>query len=241
MPIKLQAPTVVKNKTQQKGNGISAGNVKLSRAVLDSFGLEGHQLANLISYTTDCPKCKENNVEAKLSLDLDRGKIVCGSNAAHEFDELPDETAPVLGEVRPSETNKLEDVACAELAKTEQRIDAASGQSRMVEIMAERVPQVAVKPPMFIIPPAAKKELAVMDFKPSRVGIPARMDAVGLGESVILPGGDALCGIRVSEAWVSAMKAIGEESKPVRSVADVLQERIDQGLLEWYGEPMQTK
>lgn len=189
-------------------------------------------MANLISYTTDCPECKKNNVEAKLSLDMDSGKIICGANAAHEFAELPDEPAPVLEDVKPDETNKLETETAPEVAQTATIDSTLTGPERMAEIMAKRVPEVAVKPPMFVMPPAAQKELATMEFKPRQTF--AVIQNVSLGGSVILPGGDALCGIRLAETWVSALAAVGEESRPVRSVAEILQEIVDQAALEWF-------
>lgn len=193
-------------------------------------------MANLISYTTDCPECKKNNVEAKLSLDMDSGKIICGANAAHEFAELPDEPAPVLEDVRPDETNKLETGTAPQVAQTVTIDGALTGPERMAEIMAKRVPEVAVKPPVFEFANIGPKPVIIEASSSDSVTV-----SVGIGGAVILPGGDALCGIRVAEAWISAMQSIGEESRPPRSVADVLQEYVDQGLLDWFCQPMQTK
>lgn len=57
---------------------------------------------------------------------------------------------------------------------------------------------------------------------------------VGLGEVVTLPNGDAICGVRVSELWVSAMVAEGENRTPALNLAEYLQEIMDTGLIEWH-------
>lgn len=194
-------------------------------------------MANLITYTTDCPECKKKdpNTESKLSLNLDTGKIVCAVDPLHEFEEMPGEAAPIVTDVKPDETNKL-GPAKAEDAVVNSDFNM---EDRMAEITAkvraESVPKVANNAPLLVVKPEPGPVRITGD--PS-----APLDVtVGLGNVIVLPGGDALCGIRVSEAWVSAMQAIGEESRPVRSVADVLQEYVDQGLLDWFVAPLQTK
>jgi hypothetical protein len=51
---------------------------------------------------------------------------------------------------------------------------------------------------------------------------------------VTLPNGDAICGVRVSELWVSAMVAEGENRTPALNLAEYLQEIMDTGLIEWH-------
>jgi hypothetical protein len=57
---------------------------------------------------------------------------------------------------------------------------------------------------------------------------------VGLGEFVVLPNGDAICGVRITETWVSALQAEGENQSPPKNMAEYLQEIIDLGLVEWH-------
>lgn len=57
---------------------------------------------------------------------------------------------------------------------------------------------------------------------------------VGLGEFVVLPNGDAVCGVRVSETWVSALQSEAENQRPAMNMAEYLQKIMEEGLLDWH-------
>jgi hypothetical protein len=56
---------------------------------------------------------------------------------------------------------------------------------------------------------------------------------VGEGGVIALPNGDALCGVGVKELWVSSMQAEAEDRRPPITMAERLQEIMDNGLIEW--------
>ncbi|MGC1685438.1 MAG: hypothetical protein WA734_07465, partial [Candidatus Acidiferrales bacterium] len=46
-------------------------------------------------YTSPCPECSKLGLASTLGFETDTGKVTCNGEPAHEFNEMPGESAPI--------------------------------------------------------------------------------------------------------------------------------------------------
>lgn len=184
---------------------------------------------NRIEYNQTCPECKTAGVTSNLGFDLDAGKIKCNGNPAHEFENMPGEPAPIKSIEAESETNQVEDSG--------EGVSAAADEKRFAELREKTTRQQPEEPAQVErdpAPPVLHVDAAITPASVAGVGPGEIIPLVGECGVTRLPGGDILCGVRISEEWAIALQSEGEDQKPAKTAAEVLQERINLGLLEWY-------
>jgi hypothetical protein len=202
-----------------------------------------------ISYNAVCPECQKENKEAHLGFDMEAGKVTCDGENVHSYDEMPGEQPAAVPEeisgfkpdlqTAPSVPN--EPMTLAEEAALDQAMQQAPRPRDFGSMVSEGADPVT-EPEIAAPEQAGTQGEAIPDTIPAidthgdilqvhGIGDGPR---VGLGEVVILPNGDAICGVRVSELWVSAMQAEGENRTPALNLAEYLQEIMDSSLLDWH-------
>lgn len=185
-----------------------------------------------IDYTTVCPSCKKKGIDSTLGFMMATGKFVCTGNPVHEFENLPGESDPVVTDIRPDEANNLEPDPAAEPLPEEPEKQAAE-ESRLAAILneiktqpdAKKVAGVKPKPPLVVTSAVSANAAA---------GTDEMLPMVSLGGMFKLRNGDLLCGVTLSETWLTSLQSHGEEQNPRKTVTEVLQEIIDQGMQDWY-------
>lgn len=206
-------------------------------------------------YDVKCPTCLAAGEERLLGFDADQG-ISCTAKPPHVFDNLPGESAPITpeimaasGDLAPTETNETEAFSTPKAPRTaeeeEDRVRAIIESRKPPAPAAEPANDAALKDALRQIEAQMDNASGTVDLKPetlNKISSPVEGGpAVVEGQFARLPGGDILCGIRVSEAWVGAMQSEGECQTPPKNAAQYLQEIIELGLLSWYSSAAPTK
>lgn len=198
-------------------------------------------MANRIDYTQQCPKCVAKGKEDSfLGFDIDAAAIQCQAEPPHVFEQIPGEPAPELGELKPEETNKSgadggADQAQAEpavLAAEESRLAAISeslGSGSAPTVEAPSSPAESAE-----IEPAKPSPLAEKLPPAGAVHVSELAHYVKEGEAAILPGGDLLVALRIPEQLATSLQAEAEDQEPPLTVAELIQQRIEDGIFEWY-------
>lgn len=178
------------------------------------------------------------------------------------------ESMDAAGDLRPPESNQIEPISEASESRpgaaAEERVRDIMESRRPAPDAAPSLADDPVRQALAEIEkamdgvpePAAVSKVTMIDGKPRVEADPETSSAidriagsapaagapvVGEGQFVVLPDGDILCGVRVSESWVGAMQAEGECKTPPQNAAQYLQEIIDMGLLSWYSSAPVTK
>jgi hypothetical protein len=183
---------------------------------------------------------------------VDTGKITCNGETEHVFDEMPGEQPPAAEPETSVETLDLQnpsnvpeaEMTAEETAALDKAMQEPPRPRDFGSQVVEAVDEVGSDPE-----PSGTQETAVCGM-PGMLGgliealtaplpgggiaLDALSPRVGLGEFVVLPNGDAVCGVRVHELWVSAMQAEAENRVPPITLAEYLQEIMDTGLVEWH-------
>ena len=195
-------------------------------------------------YNQPCPECQKENKTAMLGFNSDSGKIACTAEIPHEFDSLPGESTPAAEAatepekvVSPSEFASEPSVSAGEWTPEEEAAlnEAMEKDPRPRDFGSQVVEEQnqATEPGIVVPEPPVTQGEAVLDgFTAEAAEIADTYSPrVGLGEMVILPNGDALCGVRIEEKWVSAMQSESETQR--KTFGEYLQELMDNGMIEW--------
>lgn len=177
-----------------------------------------------ISYNEECPECREQGIVSHMGFNMKQNNYSCDGPQPHILLDWQGETAPVLDDATPAESNTLVESDVADSAIE----TAANPAGRMAEIMATRQEQTATVNDVVL--PVENLPITATKVVPADV-------LVGAGKLARLPGGDIICGIRIPEQWASLVEAEAETRNPPISAVEYLQELIDQGMLEWFAAP----
>lgn len=190
-------------------------------------------MARIVEYTVECPTCKVAGIAAMLGFDPEKG-ISC--EAGHQFEQLPGNFPSPESEPK---TDSVEEKTQSEPGEP------AADQVRFSDVVKERKESAYQNEP-----PAAQQtegELPISALKEARLAISAEIrgivsgvsaavnikpDAlVGVGGRYLLPGGDTLFGLRISEQWYEAIRQEAENRG--QSFAEYMQDFINNVALQY--------
>lgn len=211
--------------------------------------------SNFFSYTQTCPECSKLNLTSHLGFDSGTGLIRCDGENPHTFDALPGESAPAAeadartatsefaSEARVSEEPLTADEVAA-LDEAMQHDPRPRDFSHMVTEPADEVAASEIVAPEatgtqgeaipYPMPDGVEIDGSTLMLyniaKPSvDFGDSPRL---GLGEVIVLPNGDAFCGVRIEEKWVSGMQSEAETQG--KTFGEYFQELLSDSLIQWY-------
>lgn len=200
--------------------------------------------SNFFSYTQTCPECSKLNLTSHLGFDSGTGLIRCDGENPHTFDALPGESAPAAeAEVRTVTSQFASEARVSEEPLTAEE-EAALDEAMQYDPRPRDFSHMVTEPADEV----AASEIVALESTGTQgeavCGMPALIGSIveafaasdsprlGLGEVIVLPNGDAFCGVRIEEKWVSGMQSEAETQG--KTFAEYFQELLSDSLIQWY-------